>query len=105
MSIKKLASKSELDNAINNGVTLVDFNASWCAPCRAQGPIIQRLADEFVGKAVIAETDVDENRESATAYKIQSIPTLVLFKDGSEVERFVGLQSQETLSNMIEKVV
>lgn len=105
MSVKKLANKSDLERTISNGVALVDFNAPWCAPCRAQAPIIEKLADKFAGKAVIAEADVDENREAASAFNIQSIPTLVLFKDGSEIERFVGLQSQETLTGIIEKVV
>ena len=105
MAIKKLETKTDLEKTIHDGVVLVDFNASWCAPCRAQTPIIQKLADEFTGRAVIAETDVDENREAATAFNIQSIPTLVLFKNGSEVERFVGLQSAESLSGVIQKVV
>lgn len=105
MAIKKLANKSDFDKAIHDGVALVDFNASWCAPCRAQAPIIEKLADAFTGKAIIAEADVDENRETAVAYNIQSIPTLVLFKDGNEIERFVGLQSEEALSKVIEEAI
>ncbi|MDY6906086.1 MAG: thioredoxin [Thermodesulfobacteriota bacterium] len=105
MTVRKLTGKTEFDSAIQNGVALVDFNASWCAPCRAQAPIVEKLAENFSGKAMIAETDVDENRDAAVAYDIRSIPTLVLFKNGEEVERLVGLQSEETLVEILEKTI
>lgn len=79
------------------GVTLVDFWAVWCGPCRRQGPIIDELADEYAGKANIVKLDVDENPQTAARFGIQGIPTLLLFKDGQLIDTLVGLQSKETL--------
>jgi thioredoxin 1 len=87
---------------IQTGVSLIDFNAPWCGPCRAQEPIIEQLADRYDGKAVIAQMNVDDNQETAIALGIQSIPTLALFKDGKEIKRFVGLQSSKTLEQALE---
>ena len=88
-----------------NGLTLVDFSAPWCAPCRLQEPIIRRLAAQFEGKAFIAAVNIDESRDVASNLGIQSIPTLILFRNGKEVQRFVGLQSEATLSEALEKLL
>lgn len=103
MDTRQINSSEEFENSISNGVTLVDFNAPWCGPCRAQEPIIHELSQQFTGKATIAEMNIDENQETAVKLGIQSIPTLALFKDGQEIKRFVGLQSARTLSNAIEE--
>ena len=103
MGAKAIRSVAEFEDAIRQGVSLVDFNAPWCAPCRAQGPIIQALSEKFEGRAIIAEINVDENRETAAKLGIRSIPTLTLFKDGTETRRFVGLQSASTLEKAIEE--
>ena len=105
MEAKKIINEEEFNNTINNGVSLIDFNAPWCAPCRAQGPIVQQLSEQFEEKAVIAEMNIDENQQAAMKLGIQSIPTLAIFKNGKEVQRFIGLQSQDTLSAAIEKVL
>ena len=105
MDATKILSTEEFENAIKNGVSLVDFNAPWCAPCRMQGPIIHQLSEQFKGKALIAEMNIDENRETAVKMGIQSIPTLAVFKNGKEMKRFVGLQSQDTLSKAIEEML
>jgi len=102
---KKSLNKRQLNNAIQKGVTLVDFNAPWCAPCRTQKPIIDQLARQYHGKAAVMNLDVDEHRESAMVVGITSIPTLIIYKDGQEVERFIGLQNAEVLSNAIEKAL
>ena len=105
MEAKKIINEEEFNNAIENGVSLIDFNAPWCAPCRAQGPIVQKLSEQFEERAVIAEMNIDENQQTAMKLGIQSIPTLAIFKNGKEIQRFIGLQSQGTLSAAIEKVL
>lgn len=85
------------NQAISNGIVLVDFWADWCPPCRVQGPIIKELADEVAEWAIIAKVDVDNNSGIANAYQVRNIPTLIIFKDGEVVRRFVGLQQKETL--------
>ncbi len=88
---------STFDAAVNKGVALVDFWAPWCPPCRTQGPIVEKLADSFGGKALIAKVNVDEQEDSAAKYGVSNIPTLVILKDGKEVRRFVGLQKEDVL--------
>ncbi len=105
MEAKKIINEEEFNNTIKNGVSLIDFNASWCAPCRAQGPIVQQLSEQFEERALIAEMNIDENQQTAMKLGIKSIPTLAIFKNGKEVQRFIGLQSQGTLSAAIEEVL
>ena len=93
---------STFEATVSTGVTLVDFWAPWCPPCRAQGPIVERLADDFDGKAVVAKVNVDEQGLAATKYGVASIPTLVILKDGKEVQRFVGLQQEADLSSALD---
>lgn len=85
------------DQSIAEGVTLVDFWAVWCPPCRIQNPIIEEVAAEIGNKAKIAKLDVDHNPRSAGVNQVQNIPTLIIFKDGKAVQRFVGVQQKETL--------
>ena len=96
---------NEFNSAIRHGVVLVDFNASWCAPCRAQEPIIRQLALKFKDQAMVTSLNIDDNRETALKLCIHSIPTLVLFKNGKEIQRFIGLQSEKLLSQAIENVL
>lgn len=92
---------SEFSQTISEGVVLVDFWAVWCPPCRIQGPIIEDLARDIGHMATIAKLDVDHNPRSARAHRVQNIPTLIIFKDGQQVERFVGVQQKETLKAAI----
>ena len=103
--MNEIMSADDFEIAIKNGVTLVDFNAPWCAPCRAQEPILAKLATQFEGKAQIAAMNIDNNREAAGKLGIQSIPTLIIFKNGKEIQRFVGLQSENTLADVIENLL
>ncbi len=105
MAARKIGSSEDLEYTISNGVALVDFNAPWCAPCRAQTPIVNQVADRFEGKAVVAEMNIDENPETAQALKIHSIPTLAVFKNGKEIQRLVGLQPFDTLSEIMETML
>ena len=85
-----------------NKTVLVDFWAEWCGPCRMIGPVIEELANEYEGKAIIGKLDVDSNQESSVKYGVRSIPTILTFKDGEIVDRQVGAVPKETLTNIID---
>jgi thioredoxin 1 len=85
-----------------NKTVLVDFWAEWCGPCRMIGPIIEELANEYEGKAIIGKLDVDSNQESSVKYGVRSIPTILTFKDGEIVDRQVGAVPKKTLTNVID---
>ena len=89
---------------VKNGVVLVDFWASWCMPCKMMAPVLNETAEALDGKARIAKLDVDAHRSSAAKYAVRSIPTLILFKNGKEINRFVGVKTKEFLLKEIEKV-
>ena len=81
---------------------LVDFWAEWCGPCKMIAPVLKELAQEMDGKLTIGKLDVDENQNTAMAYGVFSIPTLLLFKNGEPVERIVGFQPKPQLMNRLQ---
>ncbi|MCI2432106.1 thioredoxin [Candidatus Acetothermia bacterium] len=81
---------------------LVDFYADWCGPCRAIAPIVEEIANELAGRLKVTKLDVDQNQATALQYGVQSIPTLILFKNGKEVERLIGYLSKSKLLSKIE---
>lgn len=84
-------------------MVLVDFWASWCMPCRMIAPILDQISGEYEGKAVIAKLDVDHSRKTAEIYRVSSIPTLILFKNGRPVERVTGALPREAVKGLIER--
>lgn len=105
MAVLKLISRKEFEMVIINGVSLVDFNAQWCGPCRAQDQIIDEINDAYKGKVTVAKLDIDENQPIAMDLGIQSIPTIIIFKEGQEIKRFIGLQEEKTLDNALKTVL
>jgi thioredoxin 1 len=81
---------------------LVDFYADWCGPCRALAPIVEEIAHELKDRLKVLKLDVDQNPQTAMQYGVQSIPTLILFKGGKEVERLIGYMSKSKLFSKIE---
>ncbi len=89
---------------VKNGVTLVDFWASWCMPCKMMAPVLNEVADELGDTAKVAKLDVETNRASSAKYGVRNIPTMVLFKNGKEINRFVGVKTKSFLVSEIKKV-
>lgn len=84
--------KESFDKSLNEGkLMMVDVWANWCGPCRMLGPVIEQLAEQYGDKAVIGKVDVDDQAELAMRYGVMSIPTVIFFKDGKEIDRKVGL--------------
>ena len=81
---------------------LVDFWAEWCGPCKMIGPLVEQIADEYEGKAVIAKVDVDSNPEVSAKYGIRSIPTLLFFKDKEIVDKQIGAVPKAVLTKKLE---
>lgn len=81
---------------------LVDFFATWCGPCKMLAPLIEELAADYEGKLHVLKVDTDENQSLAMNYGIMNIPTVVLFRDGNEVDRVVGLLPKESFTQMID---
>jgi len=96
---------SNFDSTIANGVTLVDFWAPWCGPCRMIAPIIEELAEDFDGKATIAKVNTDEEQDIAIKYGIRSIPTLLFFKDGELVDQMIGAAGKQVIADKIDALL
>lgn len=105
MTTMEITSNEEFEKIMEKGFILIDFNAPWCAPCRSQEPIIDHLALSFEGRAIVAAMNIDNHQDIAAQLSIQSIPTLIIFENGKELQRFIGLQSESTLADAIEEAL
>ncbi len=104
IKIKNLTAQN-FDQQIKKGVILVDFWASWCAPCKMMAPVLNDLAEELTGNQTVGKLNVEQHQTIAAKFKVRSIPTMVLFKDGKEINRFVGMKSKDFLHKEIKKVI
>ena len=93
------------DQEIKEGYTLVDFWAPWCGPCRMVSPIIEQLADDYGETVKVGKLNVDENQQTAMSYRVMSIPTVILFKNGEVVQRFVGLRQEKDFKAAIDSAL
>lgn len=101
MTVKAI-SDSDFKAATANGVTITDFWATWCGPCRMQSPVLEALSDE-VDNVEFVKMDVDENPETPAEFGIRAIPTLLVQKDGEVVERLTGFHTKDQLANVLAK--
>lgn len=97
---------TDFDQVVGEGVTLVDFWAPWCGPCKMQAPILEtQVLPALNGKAKVAKVNVDEAKDLAVKYAVKSIPALIIFKDGQIAKQLVGLQRGDALVKAVEEVI
>lgn len=96
---------NQFEELITEGVTLVDFYASWCGPCRMLSPIIEEIDEIYAGKVKVAKLDVDECGEIASRYRISAIPALLIFKNNELVETNVGFMPKDEIQYLLNKVL
>lgn len=101
-TIKKITS-SQFEEAINQGVCLIDFFAEWCGPCRMLVPVLEEVAERRKSELTVAKLDIDEAQEIASQYRVTSIPTMILFKNGQEIGRLIGLKDADALIEFIDE--
>ncbi|WP_347862625.1 thioredoxin [Salimicrobium sp. PL1-032A] len=97
------ASDQSFEQETNDGLSLVDFWAPWCGPCKMIAPVLEEIDEEMSDEVKIVKLNVDENQETASKFGVMSIPTLLLFKDGEVVDQVVGFQPKEQLEEVIKK--
>jgi thioredoxin 1 len=100
-------SDSEFSDLISTSEVpvLVDFWAEWCGPCRMIGPVIEEIADEYAGKAKICKIDIDEHRDAANQVGVQSIPTVVIFKNGQLEKKWVGVTGKDDITEALDELM
>jgi thioredoxin 1 len=106
MGLKQVTDSDFEEQVLNSPQpVLVDFWAAWCGPCQMIAPVVEQVAEEFKDALRVVKLDVDTNQRSATSYGVQSIPTLLIFKDGKEVKRLVGFMPKDRLSGEVSRII
>ena len=96
---------SNFQETINEGVTVVDFFANWCGPCRMLSPLLEECEKTYEGKVKFVKVDVDENQDLAVKFKVMSIPNLIIFKNGEVVDQHVGYMPIDEVKKFVEKAL
>ncbi|MCK7540362.1 MAG: thioredoxin [Marinilabiliales bacterium] len=99
----RILNDQNFSNTIKKGTVLVDFWAAWCMPCKLMVPVLNEVAEELDGKITVSKLNVDEARKTASQFGIRSIPTMILFRNGREVKRIVGVKNTEYLLKEIDR--
>jgi thioredoxin 1 len=97
----KVINEDNFQETVSTGVSLVDFYATWCGPCKSLAATIDELSNDFEGKAIIGKIDVDTNAEAASLFDIRGIPTVLVFKDGQVIDRLVGVHPKSKYSELL----
>lgn len=103
--MEKILTSENFDETIGQGVSLVDFWATWCGPCKMLAPTIAELSEDFEGKAQVCKVDVDENADLAQRYGIYSIPSVFIFKDGEVKEKLIGFRAKSQIAEVLNKYI
>ncbi len=97
----KYITEANFQQEISQGNVLVDFSAEWCGPCKALGPVLEKVATSVAGTATVVKLDIDEAQQTAATFQVTSVPTMILFKNGKESGRLVGLRDQNAIEKFI----
>ncbi|MBQ7307791.1 MAG: thioredoxin [Clostridia bacterium] len=95
----------DFDEKIKKGITLVDFYAVWCGPCRMQAPILEEVEEHYKDKVLVCKLNVDDEQEIAIKYNVMSIPTMIIFKDGEVSHKYIGLTDKEEIIEKIDSIM
>src|SRR5687767_5512860 len=91
----------DFEQKIEKGVSLVEFQADWCGPCRMLAPVLEQVEKEVAGNASIWKVNIDNEQKTASQFQITSVPTMILFKDGKEVSRLIGLRNADVIKKFV----